>query len=94
MADHYPPLELAEAKPANTRRVTAASVPPQIIPLAKPLCTRRKASPMALEPAAQAVTVQLLGLLAPVWIAVKLAAILAIIIGIMKGLHRLGPFVK
>jgi hypothetical protein len=49
---------------------------------------------MALEPAAQAVTVQLLGLLAPVWIAVKLAAILAIIIGIMKGLHRLGPFVK
>ena len=82
---------LALANPATPRGVMADSAPPQIMASALPICSRRKASPMALEPAAQAVATAELGPLAPSAIAARPVAMLGIIIGTVKGLTRPGP---
>ena len=82
---------LALANPATPRGVIADSAPPHTIASALPSCSSRKASPMALEPAAQAVATAELGPLVPRAMAARPVARLGIIIGTVNGLTRPGP---
>merc|ERR1711907_76268 len=74
----------ALAKPATPSGVMLASAPPQIITSALPSCNNLNESPIALEPAAQAVETDELGPLAPNAIAAKPDAIFGIIMGTVK----------
>ena len=82
---------LALANPATPKGVIADSAPPQTIASALPSWSKRKASPMAFEPAAQAVATAELGPLVPSAIAASPEAMLGIIIGTVNGLTRPGP---
>ena len=82
---------MALAKPATPRGVILASAPPQIIASAFPSWSNLKESPIAFEPAAQAVETEELGPFAPKAIAANPVAIFGIIIGTVNGLTLLGP---
>jgi len=77
--------------PAIPKGVIAASTPPAIMASAWPSLTRRNAMPIALAPAAQAVTGQLMGPLAPYRMEICPAARLGRTAGMVKGERRLGP---
>ena len=71
---------------------TAASAPPANIAVASPRRMMLKASPSALVPAAQAVQVAFTGPFSPRRIELQAEAMLGIIMGMKKGLTRVGPF--
>ena len=71
--------------------LTAASAPPANIAVASPRRMMLKASPRALLPAAQAVQVALTGPLRPRRMELQAEAMLGIIMGMKKGLTRVGP---
>ncbi len=82
---------LAAQKPAMDIGVTAASAPPAIITSASPRRINPRASPMELVPEAHAVTVHPLGPCTPNRIDTCPEAMLAIIMGIKKGLTPATP---
>src|SRR5574344_1819424 len=77
--------------PASAIRLTAPSVPPQIIISASPYFTIRAASPIEWAPVAHAVTTEIFGPWKPHLIEMFPAAILIIPLGIKNGLTRRGP---
>ncbi len=73
---------------------TAASAPPANMAVASPRLMREKASPSALVPAAQAVQVAFTGPLSPRRMELQAEAMLGIIMGMKKGLTRVGPLIE
>ena len=81
------------AKAPTPVSLIGASAPPVNMTAASPRRMISKASPMALEPAAQAVQVALQGPLVPSSSETCAEPMLAMIIGIKRGLSRSGPLV-
>jgi len=84
-------IAFIEQKPAMVSGTTMASAPPAIITSASPRWIRRKASPSAWLPVAQAVTTAEFGPLAPKRIETSPAAMFTMSIGMKKGDTRSGP---
>src|SRR5947208_1500759 len=85
-------IAFIEQKPAMVSGTTMASAPPAIITSASPRWIRRKASPSAWLPVAQAVTTAEFGPLAPKRIETSPDAMLTMRIGMKNGETRSGPF--
>src|SRR2546427_1441673 len=85
-------IAFIEQKPAMVSGTTMASAPPAIITSASPRWIRRKASPSAWLPVAQAVTTAEFGPLAPKRIETSPDAMLTMSIGMKNGETRSGPF--